>query len=110
MSPRIVAQDDIVNGVQFNKGDRVFLMFSSASHDEDYFNAPETFDITRDTAPAIPFGAGPHFCAGAAASRCLITQVALPLLFDAFPDLKCNGPAPFFGWAFRGPTAVPVTS
>ena len=109
MSPRIVAQDDIVNGVQFNKGDRVFLMFSSASHDEDYFDAPETFDITRDTAPAIPFGAGPHFCAGAAASRCLITQVALPLLFDAFPDLKCNGPAPFAGWAFRGPTAVPVT-
>ena len=109
MSPRLIAQDDVINEIAFTKGDRAFLMFSSASHDEAYFDAPETYDITRDTGPAIPFGAGPHFCAGAAASRCLITQVALPLLFDAFPDLKLNGPAPFTGWAFRGPLSVPVT-
>lgn len=108
MSPRIMAQDDTINGIDFHKGDRVFLMFSSASHDEAYFDTPETFDITRDTSPSIPFGAGPHFCAGAAAARCLITQVALPLLFDTIPDLKLNGPALFTGWAFRGPTTVPV--
>ncbi len=108
MSPRIVAQGDTVEDVTFEPGDRVFLMFSSASHDEDYFTAPQTFDITRDTGPSIPFGAGPHFCAGAAASRCLITEIALPMLFGAFPDIAAGGPAPFSGWAFRGPTRVPV--
>jgi len=109
MSPRLVAQADTVADVRFEKGDRVFLMFSSAGRDETYFENPDRYDITRDTGPAIPFGAGPHFCAGAAASRALITQVALPLLFDALPGLALDGPVPFQGWAFRGPTSVPVT-
>jgi cytochrome P450 len=108
MSPRIVAREDRVGAVRFDPGDRVFLMFSSAGRDEAHFDRPEDFDITRDTAAAIPFGAGPHFCAGAAAARCLITQVALPLLFEALPGLRLTGPVPFRGWAFRGPTAMPV--
>ena len=108
MSPRIVARPDQVDGITFETGDRVFLMFSSASRDEAYFSNPDAFDITRDTSPSIPFGAGPHFCAGAAASRALITDVALPMLFDALPDLRLDGPAPFQGWAFRGPLCVPV--
>lgn len=108
MSPREVAQRDSVDGITFEKGDRVFLMFSSAGRDEAHFERPDAFDITRDTGPSIPFGAGPHFCAGAAASRCLITEIALPLLFDSLPDLGLDGPAPFRGWAFRGPLGVPV--
>ncbi|MDC0135260.1 cytochrome P450 [Sulfitobacter sp.] len=108
MSPRLIAQPDTINGVDFESGDRVFLMFSSANRDENYFTEPERFDITRNTSPAIPFGAGPHFCAGSAASRCLITEIALPMLFNAFPDLALTGPAPFTGWAFRGPLSVPV--
>jgi cytochrome P450 len=108
MSPRIIARPDTVAGVHFEVGDRVFLMFSSASHDETYFKAPDQFDITRNTTAAIPFGAGPHFCAGAAASRCLITQIALPMLFDALPVLRLTGPVHFKGWAFRGPLRVPV--
>lgn len=108
MSPRMVARTDTVGGVTFAPGDRVFLMFSSASRDEAHFDNPDSFDITRNTSAAIPFGAGPHFCAGAAASRCLITQIALPLLFEALPNLRLSGPAPFKGWAFRGPTSVSV--
>ena len=108
MSPRVIARDDTVNGINFKQGDRVFLMFSSAGRDEAYFDAPDVFDISRDTGPAIPFGAGPHFCAGAAASRCLITEIALPMLFEALPDLRLDGTAPFTGWAFRGPTSVRV--
>jgi cytochrome P450 len=108
MSPRVVAARDTVGGVTFEPGDRVFLMFSSAGRDEAHFEAPARFDVLRDTGPSIPFGAGPHFCAGAAASRALITEVALPLLFDALPDLRLAGEAPFHGWAFRGPRSVPV--
>lgn len=108
MSPRRVARTDTVCGVTFQPEDRVFFMFSSAGRDEAHFDTPDRFDITRDTGPAISFGAGPHFCAGAAAARALIAEVALPMAFAALPNLALNGPAPFAGWAFRGPLCVPV--
>ncbi len=108
MSPRRVARTDTVDDVRFDAEERVFLMFSSANRDEAHFSDPDRFDITRDTGAAIPFGAGPHFCAGAAASRCLITDIALPMLFQSFPGLRLDGEATYAGWAFRGPRSVPV--
>ncbi len=108
MSPRRVARRDTVCGVTFEPEDRVFFMFSSAGHDEQHFDKPQVFDITRDNGPAIPFGAGPHFCGGAAVARALIAEVALPMLFEALSDLHVTGPVSFSGWAFRGPTAMPV--
>ena len=108
MAPRMVARQDTVDGVTFEPGDRVFLMFGSACRDEDTFEAPDTFNLTRDTSAAIPFGAGPHFCAGAAAARTLVADYAVPMILDRFPDMEITGPVPFYGWAFRGPTAVPV--
>lgn len=108
MSPRRVAQADHVLGVNLAPEDRVFFMFSSAGRDEAHFDTPDQFDIFRDTGPAISFGAGPHFCAGAAASRALITQVALPLAFERLNGLRLAGETPFVGWAFRGPTKMPV--
>lgn len=109
MSPREVARPDTINGVSFETGDRVFLMFGSANRDESVFETPDTFDVTRDAGPAIPFGAGPHFCAGAWASKCLIADVAMPLLFQHFPNMALNSPVQYSGWAFRGPLAVHVT-
>lgn len=108
MSPRRVARVDTVDGVTFEPEERVFLMFSSANRDEDHFSDPDIFDISRNTSAAIAFGAGPHFCAGAAASRCLIVDVALPMLFERFPNLRLDGETEVVGWAFRGPRRVPV--
>lgn len=108
MSPRRVVQNDTIDGITFAPEDRVFFMFGSAGRDEDHFTAPDTFDVSRNTQSAISFGAGPHFCAGAAAARCLIADVALPLAFEHFPNLRLTGPVPYSGWAFRGPTKVPV--
>lgn len=108
MSPRRVARDETVLGHDFRENDRVFLMFGAANRDPRVFDRPDTFDITRDTSKAVSFGAGPHFCAGAAASRALIAEVALPMLFDRFPNLHLTDNAPFGGWAFRGPLKVPV--
>lgn len=108
MSPRRVARRDTVGGVTFEPEDRVFLMFGSAGRDAAHFDRPETYDIHRDTGPALPFGAGPHFCAGAPAARALICDVALPMLFARLPGLRPAGQTRFHGWAFRGPVAVPV--
>ncbi len=108
MAPRMVAQRDTLRDVTFEVGDRVFLMFGSACRDEDHFDSPDTFDLTRNTSAAIPFGAGPHFCAGAAAARSLVAGYAVPMMLERFPNLHLTGPAPFHGWAFRGPASVPV--
>jgi cytochrome P450 len=108
MSPRRVVQPDTVQGVTFAPEDRVFLMFGSAGRDAGHFTDPDRFDLHRDTGPALTFGAGPHFCAGAAAARCLIVDVALPMLFARLPGLRLAGEARFHGWAFRGPITVPV--
>lgn len=108
MSPRRVAKAFEWNGAEFAPESRVFFMFSSANRDEACFDEPDVFDVSRNTAAAISFGAGPHFCAGAFASRALISDVALPKLFQRFPNLKLDGDVAFTGWAFRGPIRLPV--
>ena len=104
MSPRRVAKPCSYGGVDFEPEDRVFFMFGSANRDEACFDAPERFDITRDTSKSIAFGAGPHYCAGAFASRAMVADVALPSLFSRLPGLRLDERAPVrvVGWAFRG--------
>src|SRR5262249_22475871 len=65
MSPRRVARPCAIRDIEFETDDRVFLMFGSANRDEKHFEDADRFDIRRDTAKSIAFGAGPHFCAGA---------------------------------------------
>lgn len=108
MSPRRVAQRHTVGDVTFEPEDRVFLMFGSGNRDETVFSNPDVYDITQNVSAAISFGAGPHFCAGAWASRALIAEVALPMLFERMPGLRLDGETSFGGWAFRGPLAMPV--
>ena len=109
MSPRRIAKDYIIEGIEFKKNDKIFFMFGSGNRDEDVFASPEKFNITRKLSASLAFGAGPHFCAGAWISRCLIGEVALPLLFKYFPNIKLDekyGEVKFEGWAFRGPLRV----
>ena len=103
-----MAQDYELHGVTLKKGERVFLMFGSGNRDETVFDTPEVFDVTRDCSASIAFGAGPHFCAGAAASRCLIADVVMPAIFDKLDGLRLDGETVVGGWAFRGPTQAPV--
>ena len=107
-SPRRVAQSYETGGVTLDPKDRVFFMFGSGNRDEEVFARPDVFDMTQDVGPSIAFGAGPHFCAGAWAARCLIADVALPMIFERLQGLRLDGDVPFGGWAFRGPLSMPV--
>ena len=108
MSPRRVAKNYICNGIDLNPEDKIFLMFGSGNRDEDYFINPDEFILHRDRSSSIAFGAGPHFCAGAWISRCLIGEVALPKIFEKLPNLRLDdqNKVNFRGWAFRGPSSV----
>lgn len=110
MSPRRIARPWKVRDIAFETDERVFLMFGSANRDEKYFESPECFDVRRDASKSIAFGAGPHFCAGAWASRAMVGDVALPTIFGRFPNLRLveNEPVRVVGWAFRGLLNLPV--
>jgi cytochrome P450 len=112
MSPRRVAKLHEYAGVTFEEDDRAFLMYGSANRDDAHFDDPDRFEVTRNTKKSLAFGAGPHFCAGAAASRSLVGDVALPMIFDRLDGLRLDESAPpaeFGGWAFRGPLNLSVT-
>jgi cytochrome P450 len=110
MSPRRVAKQWSYGGVDFEPEDRVFFMFGSANRDEFHFSDPDRFDITRDTSKSVAFGAGPHYCAGAFASRAMVADVALPSLFGRLKGLRLeeSEQVRIGGWAFRGLLNLPV--
>ncbi len=110
MSPRRIAKKYLYENTNFDVDDRIFFMFGAANRDPTIFSHPDTFDITRDCSKSIAFGAGPHFCAGAWASKALITEVVLPLVFKMLPNLRLDPrySVEYAGWAFRGPLAVNV--
>jgi cytochrome P450 len=111
MSPRRVAKPCSYAGIDFEPDERVFFMFGSANRDEACFTEPESFDITRDASKSIAFGAGPHYCAGAFASRAMVADVALPSIFSRLQKLRLDERVPvrIGGWAFRGLLNLQVT-
>jgi len=110
MSPRRIAKAWSINGMNLEPEDRVFLMFGSANRDEAHFADAERFDVTRDTSKSIAFGAGPHYCAGAWASRAMVADVALPSAFARLERLRLDESEPvrIGGWAFRGLLKLPA--
>jgi cytochrome P450 len=110
MSPRRIARPWTIRNVDFERDDRVFLMFGSGNRDEQYFERADRFDIRRDASKSIAFGAGPHFCAGAWVSRAMIANIALPTVFARLPNLRVvtDTPVEIGGWAFRGLLNLPL--
>ena len=64
----------------------------------------------RDIRNSIAFGAGPHYCAGAFASRAMVADVALPGIFAWLKGLRLDASEQvrIGGWAFRGLLNLPV--
>ncbi|MFC4602962.1 cytochrome P450 [Rhodococcus kronopolitis] len=79
---RTALTDTTLGGRQIRKGDRVAMFYASANFDEDVFDDPTTFDITRDPNPHLGFGGtGAHFCIGATLAR-----LEIDLIFNAIAD------------------------
>ena len=67
---RNATRDFELRGETIKDGDKIALYYISANRDEDVFDDPFRFDITRDPNPHIAFGGGgPHFCLGAQLAR-----------------------------------------
>jgi len=66
---RTAAEDTTVRGVPIGKGESVYLAYVSGNRDEEVFDDPFRFDVSRDPNKHMAFGYGVHFCLGAALAR-----------------------------------------
>jgi cytochrome P450 len=82
-----------LHGVDIPKDSKVMCLFASANLDEDSFERPEEFDITRDMSELrrhLGFGWGTHICTGAPLAR-MEARIALTAILAAFKNLRLNG-------------------
>jgi cholest-4-en-3-one 26-monooxygenase len=89
---RSARTDDRIGGQPVAAGDRVLLAYPSANRDEDVFDDPDRFDITRDPNPHVAFGQGTHFCVGANLAR-LELRMLFGTLVRRWKDLVVLEPA-----------------
>lgn len=86
LTVRTALEDTTLDGESVRAGDQVVAMLDAANHDPAIFESPDTLDVTRDAHRHVAFGAGAHYCLGAALARAE-AQVALAALV-ALPDLE----------------------
>lgn len=58
-----------LHGVAIPEGAQILLLVGSANRDERVFEAPDRYQIGRDTSESLSFGQGAHFCLGASLAR-----------------------------------------
>jgi cytochrome P450 len=90
-------------------GGNAILLLGAANRDPRRFTAPDKFDPLRPDNQPLSFGAGGHYCLGAALAR-LEAVTAFPLLLDRFPALApAARPTRSERYNLRGYQALPVT-
>lgn len=86
--------DVALRGKVMKAGDTVRVGLGAANRDPEVFPEPERFDIRRQMlAPPLSFGAGPHFCIGAALAR-FEARLAIEAVADRWPNLELITTAP----------------
>ena len=87
---RRATTDVEIRGQTIGTGDSVLMWYPSANRDEDVFEDPYRFDITRAPNDHLAFGHHEHFCLGAGFARKEI-RVMFEELFARYPDIQMNG-------------------
>ena len=89
---RVTTQDVQIGGVVIPAGEQVMPLYSTANRDPSVFADPDRFDVTRDAASHLSFGAGVHHCLGAQLARVEL-QEAFRGLIGRLPGLRLAVPA-----------------
>ncbi len=107
---RTALADTTLGGQQIKAGQRVGLFYRSANFDEEVFDHPERFDISRDPNPHLGFGGtGAHYCLGVNLAR-LEIDLIFNAIADGMPAIRLAGDAERLrsGW-LNGIKKLPVS-
>ena len=88
---RTATREVELGGQTIPKGDRVFMSWLSANHDEEQFENPGDIILDRSPNPHLGFGAGPHRCPGSPLAR-LTLRVLLEEVLGRLPNYKLVDP------------------
>ena len=109
---RTVTKDFQTHGRKVAAGDRMLLLIGSANRDSRTFADGDRYDVRRvpDTQALVSFGAGPHYCLGAALAR-LEARVALDELVRRVREFDVDeaGARRVHSSNVRGFATLPVT-
>jgi cytochrome P450 len=89
------------------EGDVVAVVFTSGNRDEEIFENPNEFDLTRRKTDLLTFGRGPHMCPGAPLAR-LLLNVAIEGIVRRTRRIEIAGEITMTNWPEYGPLAVPI--
>jgi cytochrome P450 len=102
---RVASRDLEIAGCPVRQKQAMTFFLRAANRDPEVFDDPDRFDVSRQHKPHVSFGGGAHICIGAPLAR-LEAQVALPRLFERFPNLRLAKPDEAPTWRmlpfFRG--------
>ena len=87
---RWALEDVELGGVTVKRGELVIISESAANRDPDVFPDAENFDASRESAPHLAFGHGPHVCIGQSLARTEL-RITFPSMFRRFPDIRLAG-------------------
>ena len=88
ITPQQAIEDLELGGRRIRAGELVFPVLGAANRDPGRYPDPDRLDLRRpDAAGHLTFGAGVHYCIGAALAR-LEGQVLFPALAARFPRLR----------------------
>jgi cholest-4-en-3-one 26-monooxygenase len=88
---RTAVQDYELRGQKIRAGDSLALFYPSANRDEEVFEEPFKFDISRAPNLHLAFGTGEHFCLGANLAR-LELRVIFGALLKRVHQAELTGP------------------
>ncbi len=107
---RTATRDVVLSGVRIAEGDKVTMWYASANRDEEKFDNPWRFDVTRNPNHHVGFGGGGvHFCLGANLARREIA-VVFEELRNRIPDIAVTEePAMLLSSFIHGIKRLPVS-
>jgi cytochrome P450 len=108
---RTATIDTEIAGQKIAAGDWVVMHYLSANRDEQIFDEPRRFDISREPGPHVAFGGlGTHFCLGAQLAK-LEIAVMLDELYTRVPNLSTTTePTRLRSAFFHGIKSLPCTT
>ena len=108
MFARVAAAPVDLAGHPVEAGERLAVMYASANRDERQYPDPDRFDVGRNPAGHLAFGAGLHVCAGQALARIELKAV-LDSLVDQVETITVGEPVRKVNNVLRGLRSLPAS-